>query len=82
MRHKDLSNRRIETGFFIDYESGYYTFRLDGNLDIVFEEINKEVLEHYNLKGSQFNGARFQITYDEIVDDEDVIFRLEKLKRL
>lgn len=78
------STEEVKTeGRFVTFAYGYYSFELvDGEL-LAFEEINKGILEKYNLKSNELNGKNFEITYTIIIDDVDdqdfVILRLEHL---
>ena len=71
-------------GSFVTYAYGYYSFEIDGGEVLAFDEIEKEVLEKYNLKTDQFSGQEFIIFYSIIIDDLDdedfVILRLDDLK--
>ncbi|RBW55195.1 hypothetical protein DS884_16325 [Tenacibaculum sp. E3R01] len=73
-----------ETGTFITFQFGYYSFLLENGEEIVFEEIKKDVIEKYNLKSGKFQGKKFNITYSvltEDLDDEDfVVLRLDNLE--
>ncbi|WP_348716971.1 hypothetical protein [Tenacibaculum sp. 190130A14a] len=74
-------------GVFLRHESGYYYFRNtqnDEHDEIVFEEVNKKVLEKYDLRTLEFKGKKFQLYYTEIMedlDDEDfIVLRLDDLE--
>jgi len=88
MKYSYYSNEeKIEAiGTFITFGFGYYSFVLESGDEIIFEEIKKGVLEKYNLKLSEFQGKKFNITYSvltEDLDDEDfVVLRLDYLKLL
>jgi len=73
-------------GVYQGYTNGYYVFELENGDIIDFEQINKKNLEHLDLKSSSLKNKSFEITYKEIfddVDDEDlVIFKLENLQLL
>lgn len=86
MKHYDLKETKKERATFYSYDNGYYTFILENEDAIVFEEINKSILDQYNLRDVNFKNQKFIITYTEIVEDEDdedmIIYRLEKLEQL
>lgn len=71
-------------GVFLYHQNGYYYFNDQENNEIIFEEINKKVLEKYNLKSDEYKGKLFQLYYTEIMedlDDEDfVVLRLDDLE--
>lgn len=73
-------------GVFLRYENGEFYFITDAKDEIVFDEINKHVLEKYDLKSNEFKGKNFQIFYTEIMDDLDdedlIILRLDDLELL
>ena len=77
---------RIETGVFIKYHDGYFTFQFSYDELIVFEEINTEVLEEFDLRSGDLIGATFNVIYKEIIndldDDDFITFRLLKLQLL
>ena len=86
MRYYSLKETRFEKASFEAFHDGYYTFILDTNETIVFEEVNGSILEKYNLKDVEFRDKKFDITFSENIedlDDEDfVIYRLEKLNQI
>ena len=73
-------------GLFIGYLDGYATFQLENDDIIDFEQIDKRILAEYNLKNDDFINKSFEIYYTEIFDDLDdedfIIFRLDDLKLL
>ncbi|MDX8552821.1 hypothetical protein MK851_04170 [Tenacibaculum sp. 1B UA] len=73
-------------GVYQGYANGYYVFELENGDIIDFEQINKKNLEHLDLKSSTLKNRSFEITYKEIFDDLDdedlVIFKLENLQPL
>ncbi|MGB5363833.1 MAG: hypothetical protein WBN17_11060, partial [Aureibaculum sp.] len=75
-----------ESASFEAFHDGYFTFILDTNETVVFEEVNQSILEKYNLKDVEFRGKIFELTFSENIedlDDEDfVIYRLEKLNQI
>ena len=78
----NLRETKTGTATFYKYDNGYYTFILDNEDAIVFEEINKSVLDEFDLKSSLLKNKRFRVTFTETVQDDDedmVIYRLEKL---
>ena len=84
MRYFESREQVTVEGIFINYANGYYSFEVDGSELLAFDEIEKEVLEKYDLKSDQFNGQKFEICYSIIIDDMDdedfVILRLDDLK--
>lgn len=73
-------------GVFKEYINGAFSFELENKDNIDFEEIDKNVLLKYNLKSNIFKNKSFNITYKEIFDDLDdddfVVFKLENLELL
>ncbi|MDG1037849.1 MAG: hypothetical protein P8O89_02770 [Polaribacter sp.] len=73
-------------GIFIGYLDGYATFQLENDDIIDFEQIDKKILTEYNLKNEDFKNKHFEIYYTEIFDDLDdedfIVFRLDDLKLL
>ncbi|WOC40330.1 hypothetical protein [Polaribacter sp. HL-MS24] len=71
------------SGQFVGYLHGGYVFHLENEDIIDFDQINPKVLEAFDLKSNAFKNKTFEIVYSEIFDDLDdddlVIFRLEKL---
>lgn len=86
MSRYDLRGTKTDIATFIAYTNGYYTFVLENGDEIVFEEINKRILEDYRLKDKSLQHKKFKITYTEIIEDEDdedlMIYRLEKIVEL
>ena len=84
MRYYESREQVTTKGTFVKYDYGYYSFEIDGGEVLAFDEIEKEVLEKYNLKSDLFNGLEFEIFYSIIIDDMDdedfVILRLDDLK--
>ena len=81
----NLKETKTEIATFINYDNGYYTFVLDNEDAIVFEEINKAILERFNLKDSAYRHKKFKVTFIETVQDDDddmVIYRLENLQSI
>ncbi len=72
------------TAKFLEFISGgAYSFELENGDIIVFEQINKSILNKYDLKSKEFKNKNFEIAYTEVFDDEDddfIIFKLEKIK--
>ncbi len=71
-------------GVYSGYRDGYYTFILQNNEVVDFEEINKMLLVQFDLKSDELKGRKFEIIYKEIIDDLDdedfVVLKLEELK--
>jgi hypothetical protein len=86
MRYYSLKETRTERASFDTFHDGYFTFILESNEAIVFEEVNRLILEKYDLRNTEFRGKKFDITFSENIedlDDEDfVIYRLEKLNQI
>ncbi|MFD2568396.1 hypothetical protein [Pseudotenacibaculum haliotis] len=84
MRYFESREQVTTEGTFITYTYGYYSFEIDGGEVLAFDEIEKGVLEKYDLKSDQFNDQMFEIFYSIIIDDMDdedfVILRLDDLK--
>ncbi|WP_408031202.1 hypothetical protein [Tenacibaculum xiamenense] len=73
----------ISTGKMLTYDNGYYSFELENDEILDFEEVNPSILELYNLKSGDYSNRKFYIEYLEIVLSEeanDVVFRINKLK--
>lgn len=73
-------------GTFVGYLEGGYVFHLENDDLIDFDRINKQVLDKFDLKSSEFKEQKFELYYSEIYDDLDdediVIFKLNDLKLL
>lgn len=73
-------------GVYVGYIEGGYVFHLENDDIIDFDQINPKILEEFNLKSAEYKNKNFQISYSENfddVDDEDVVvFKLESLKLL
>lgn len=73
-------------GTFLGFINGTYTFHLENNDVIDFDEINTKIFEEFDLKSTSLKNKVFEITYSENfddIDDEDiVVFKLELLKLL
>lgn len=84
MADYNIFQTKIEEGIFVKYHDGYFTFRFEFDELIVFEQLNKRVLEEFNLRGTLYIGSRFNVTYEELLDESDdddfIIFRLRKLE--
>ena len=83
MKYYESTEQVIAVGTFITYGYGYYSFEMDGGEILAFDEIDKRVLEKYNLKSNKHNNQVFEIFYSIIIDDMDdedfVILRLDDL---
>ena len=81
----DNTNKELktETGRFIRFNEGYYTFEMDEDI-IVFEGINREAASKYDLQDFKYIDAEFKVTYSETLgdlDDEDfIVFNIEDLR--
>ena len=73
-------------GIYKGYEDGYYLFELNNGVIMDFEQINKKVLEEFDLKSTTFKNKSFIVNYLEIIDDLDdedfIIYKIEKLELL
>ncbi|WP_237275784.1 hypothetical protein [Tenacibaculum ovolyticum] len=71
-------------GTFLGFIKGTYTFHLENNDIIDFDEINIKIFEEFDLKSTSIKNKIFEITYSENfddIDDEDiVVLKLEQLK--
>lgn len=71
-------------GNYVGYMQGGYVFHLENDDIIDFDQINVKILEEFDLKSNEFKNKIFTIVYSEIFDDLDnedfVLFKLEKLK--
>ncbi len=84
MNYYRAERNMLVTGVYAGYKNGYYTFVLEDNDIIDFDEINKMILVKFDLKSDKFKGRKFEIIYTEIIDDLDdedfVVLKLEDLK--
>lgn len=73
-------------GTFLGFINGTYTFHLENNDVIDFDEINTKIFEEFDLKSTSLKNKVFEITYlenfDDIDDEDIVVFKLEQLKLL
>ncbi|MBT7623746.1 MAG: hypothetical protein HN595_04385 [Flavobacteriaceae bacterium] len=86
MKYFNSNQSLYSKGIFIGCIEGYATFQLENNEIIYFEQINKKIEHHYDLKSNRYKNKSFDIYYTEIFDDLDeeefIIFRLDDLKLL
>ncbi len=79
-----IINQNVEYGVFKKYYDGYYQFKMENGVTIVFEEVSYIVIRKFDLKTDiSLIGKNFEITYSEYVEDDDedfVSFKIEKLK--
>lgn len=84
MKYYESREQIVTEGTFIAYDHGYYNFEIYGGEVLAFDEIDRKVLEEYDLKSNQLNNKKFEIFYSIIIDDMDdedfVILRLDNLK--
>ncbi|WP_299836059.1 hypothetical protein [uncultured Tenacibaculum sp.] len=84
MNYYRAERSMIVTGVYAGYKNGDYTFVLEDNDIIDFDEINKMILVEFDLKSDKCKGRKFEIIYTEIIDDLDdedfVVLKLEDLK--
>ena len=71
-------------GIFKGYKDGYFVFELNSGAIMDFEEINKAVLQEFDLKSDKLINKNFIVNYIEIIDDLDdedfVILKIHSLK--
>ena len=76
----------METAVFKRFENGYYTFLINNEEDVVFEEVHPRVLKQFDLKHDKsLINQKFNLTFIEVFDDDDedfVIYRIESLQQL
>ncbi len=86
MADYNIFQTKIEEGIFVKYHDGYYTFKFEFDELIVFEQINKTVLEEFDLRGNRYIESKFNVTYEELLDESDdddfIIFRIRNLELL
>lgn len=86
MTYYNAKQTMMYNGIFVGYIDGGYIFHLENDDMIDFDQINPKILEEYNLKTNEYKNQGFQIVYSENFDDLDdedmVIFKLEELKLL
>lgn len=86
MNYYNTEQTVILKGIFKEYSNGAFSFELENKDIIDFEEVNKDLLLKYDLKSNTFKNKIFLITYKEIFDDLDeddfVVFKLENLELL
>jgi hypothetical protein len=86
MTYFESKEQVIAEGTFITYAYGYYSFELEDGEVLAFDEVDKRVLEKYDLKSRKFADCKFEIHYSIIIDDTDeedfVILRLDDLRNL
>jgi len=86
MNYYNAQQKLTFTGVYVGYIEGGYVFHLENDDVIDFDRVNQKVSREFDLKSSKFKNQSFEITYSEIFDDLDdedlIIFRLEQLKLL
>lgn len=86
MTYYNAKQTMMYNGIFVGYINGGYMFHLENDDIIDFDQINTKILEEYNLKIDEYRNQHFEIVYSENFDDLDdedvVIFKLEELKLL
>lgn len=69
---------------FKSFQDGYYTFRFDDSLELIFEEIHPRILLKYDLKhDTSLLNKSFHLSFSEyITDDEEdwVIYKIDYLE--
>ncbi|CAM1369450.1 conserved hypothetical protein [Tenacibaculum litopenaei] len=71
MNYYSAQQKMTAIGVYAGYHDGNYTFVLENNEVIDFDQINTMILEHFDLKSTQLKGTRFEINYIELIDDVD-----------
>lgn len=83
MNYSDKNQRITLEATYMGYIDGGVMFHLENDDMIDFDQIAPKVLSEFNLKSNEYKNQKFEITYSENfddIDDEDVvIFRLEHL---
>jgi hypothetical protein len=73
-----------EKGVFIKYSQGYFTFLLKNGEKIIFEEVDKRVLNKFDLSLKDLAGKEFEVYYSKKIeyfeDDDFIIYRIEDLE--
>ena len=86
MKYYNSNQSLSAKGVYIGYLAGYGTFQLENSEVIYFEQIDKKIERVHNLKRNHHKNKFFEIYYTEIFDDLDeeefIIFRLDDLKLL
>lgn len=83
MIYHQTEERAFTVGKFVTFGYGYYSFELGNKELLVFEEIDKALLQKYDLRTGAYEGRYFEVAYSiltEDLDDEDfVVLRLNDL---
>ncbi len=86
MNYYSTEQSMTSIGVYMGYKDGYYSFVLENNDVIDFEEINKIILVKFDLKSDELNGKKFEIVYKEIIDDIDdedfIVLKLDSINLL
>ncbi len=66
-------NQETETlkATFVEYVDDTYYFTDKDDYSYEFQQINKEVLDTYNLKDDTYKGKNFVITYETDTEEDD-----------
>lgn len=86
MTYYNATQTMMYNGLYVGYINGGYIFHLENDDMIDFDQINPKILEEYDLKSNTHKNQQFEIVYSENFDDLDdedvVIFKLEELRLL
>ena len=59
MKYFNSNQSLYSKGIFIGCLEGYATFQLENNEIIYFEQINKKIEQHYDLKSNRYKNKFF-----------------------
>ncbi|WP_046757898.1 hypothetical protein [Kordia jejudonensis] len=65
----NTQNKTIEATYD-GYEEGIYYFTDTKDESLEFQDVEKSVLETYDLMSKKFENKVFQVTYKEVVEDD------------
>ena len=86
MSYYSAEQSMTSIGIYMGYKDGYYSFVLENNDVIDFEEINKMILVKFDLKSDELKERKFEINYKEIIDDLDdediIVLKLDSINLL
>lgn len=86
MPYHNLKQTLVLEGIFVGYIEGGYIFHLENDEMIDFDLVNPKVLKDFDLKSTFYKNKRFEVVYSEdfnnLSDEEFVVFKLEQLKLL
>jgi hypothetical protein len=71
---------------FKSYENGYYTFRFEDGLDMIFEEVHPRIRLKYDLiHDKSMINKTFHLTFSERFEDDDenlMVYKIEYLENI